>query len=138
MKALLHTLFICSILLCAHSAMAQEEPTVKTTQLTERLYLLSTNQGEYTTNTIASVGPDGLLLVDTQLEEDAEGVKCAACHKSTPGFRFQPDLDATNRTLQQAYHRMCIRCHRQLRKDNQKTGSVTCGGCHPKKMRAKP
>ena len=101
MKALLHTLFICSILLCAHSAMAQEEPTVKTTQLTERLYLLSTNQGEYTTNTIASVGPDGLLLVDTQLEEDAEALKAVvdAFGKSSTQVVTWADVDFVNNTI---------------------------------------
>ncbi len=46
-----------------------------TVRLTDTLYLLSTDQGEYTTNTIASVGPDGLLLVDTQAEGDAEALQ---------------------------------------------------------------
>jgi len=48
---------------------------VVTVQLTDHLYLLSTDQGEYTTNTIASVGSDGVLLVDTQAEGDAEALK---------------------------------------------------------------
>ncbi|MBD3850943.1 MAG: MBL fold metallo-hydrolase, partial [Acidobacteria bacterium] len=57
------------------SAAAAEEETVKTTKLNERLYLLTTDQGAYTTNTIASVGEDGVLLVDTQAEGDAEALK---------------------------------------------------------------
>ena len=77
---------------------------------------------------------DGENIVDeAELEEDAEGIRCASCHKSEPNFQFAPDLDRSRRTLQQAYHRMCIGCHRQELKDNKKAGSVTCGGCHPKK-----
>jgi c(7)-type cytochrome triheme protein len=71
------------------------------------------------------------ILDEMELEEGAEGIKCAACHKDKPGFRFSPDLDATNRNLQQAYHRECIGCHRQLNLENKKSGPVTCGQCHP-------
>ena len=77
---------------------------------------------------------DGENIVDeAELEEDAEGIKCASCHKDESGFRFAPDLDPTQRTLQQAYHRMCTGCHRQVSKDSQASGPVTCGSCHPKK-----
>jgi c(7)-type cytochrome triheme protein len=80
---------------------------------------------------------DGENIVDEgELEEDAEGIKCSSCHKGEAGFRFKPDLDPTKRTLQQAYHRMCTSCHRQLKKENKTAGSVTCGGCHPKKKAA--
>ena len=80
---------------------------------------------------------DGENVVDEgELEEDAEGIKCAACHKNESGFKFAPDLDPTKRTLQQAYHRMCMSCHRQMKKENEKAGSVTCGGCHPKNKAA--
>lgn len=77
---------------------------------------------------------DGENIVDdSELEEGAKGIKCSSCHKSEAGFRFKPDLDPTKRTLRQAYHRMCMSCHRQLKKENKKAGSVTCGGCHPKR-----
>ena len=56
---------------------AQDTDPVTTRQLTDHLYLLSTDQGAYTTNTIASVGEDGLLLVDTQADTDAEALKAA-------------------------------------------------------------
>jgi glyoxylase-like metal-dependent hydrolase (beta-lactamase superfamily II) len=56
-------------------AWAQNESPIKTTKLTEQMWMLSTDQGEYTTNTIAFVGEDGLLLIDTQAEEDAEALK---------------------------------------------------------------
>ena len=73
---------------------------------------------------------------EAELEEDAEGIKCGACHKSEPGFRFEADLDPTKRTLQQAYHRMCTGCHRQVSKEKKKSGPVTCGECHPKNKNA--
>ncbi len=80
---------------------------------------------------------NGENVVDEgELEEDAEGIKCSSCHKNEAGFRFRPDLDPTKRNLQQAYHRMCMSCHRQLKKENKKAGSFTCGGCHPKKKAA--
>ena len=77
------------------------------------------------------------IVDEGELEEDAEGIKCAACHKNETGFRFAADLDPTKRTLQQAYHRMCMSCHRQLKKENKNAGAVTCGGCHPKKNGAR-
>ena len=76
------------------------------------------------------------VVDEGELEEDAEGIKCSSCHKGEAGFRFKPDLDPTKRTLQQAYHRMCTSCHRQLKRENKTAGSVTCGGCHPKKKAA--
>jgi len=77
---------------------------------------------------------DGENIVDEmELYEGADGVKCSACHKNEVGFRYKPDLDPTKRTLRQAYHKMCTGCHRQLNKENEEAGSVTCGGCHPKR-----
>ena len=75
------------------------------------------------------------VVDEGELEEDAEGIKCSSCHKSEAGFRFKPDLDPTKRTLQQAYHRMCTGCHRQVSKDKKQSGPVTCGECHPKRKR---
>ena len=48
-------------------AWAQVDSEITLTELTEKLWLLSTDQGEYTTNTLAFVGDEGLLLVDTHL-----------------------------------------------------------------------
>jgi glyoxylase-like metal-dependent hydrolase (beta-lactamase superfamily II) len=64
------------LVLAGAVATAQEEP-VKITEIVENLYLLSTNQGTYTTNTIAFVGEDGVLLVDTQSEDDGAELKKA-------------------------------------------------------------
>lgn len=80
---------------------------------------------------------NGENVVDEfNLYEGAGGIECAECHKSEPGFRYQPDLDASRRTLQQAYHRMCIGCHRRLLKENKEAGPVTCGICHPRSKEA--
>jgi glyoxylase-like metal-dependent hydrolase (beta-lactamase superfamily II) len=57
--------------------LAQEEPAIKVTQISDHLYLLSTDQGSFTTNSIVSVGGDGILLVDTQAESDAEALRKA-------------------------------------------------------------
>jgi glyoxylase-like metal-dependent hydrolase (beta-lactamase superfamily II) len=54
---------------------AQDTPKITVTKLTDQIYRLSTDQGDYTTNTLAFVGEDGVLLVDTQSEEDAEALK---------------------------------------------------------------
>jgi glyoxylase-like metal-dependent hydrolase (beta-lactamase superfamily II) len=54
---------------------AQDQPVFKVTQLTENIYQLISDQGSYTTNVIVSVGSDGILLVDTDHEENAEDLK---------------------------------------------------------------
>ncbi|UCC84670.1 MAG: MBL fold metallo-hydrolase [Gemmatimonadota bacterium] len=65
-----------------------QDSGVEVTQLTDRVYVLSTDQGEYTTNTIAFVGEDGILLVDTQAEDDAEALRLAvdAFGRGTPKY----------------------------------------------------
>ena len=47
---------------------------VEVTGLGDGLYRLTTDQGAYTTNSLAFVGEDGVLLVDTQAENDADAV----------------------------------------------------------------
>lgn len=44
-------------------------------KLTDNIHMLFTDQGEYTTNTLVFFGDDGLLLVDTQTEDEAEELK---------------------------------------------------------------
>jgi len=66
------------VIACAGAAAGTPaDSTIKTTRLTDKVWLLSTDQGSYTTNTIAFVGDDGLLLVDTQDEGDAAALKSA-------------------------------------------------------------
>ncbi|MCP4567011.1 MAG: MBL fold metallo-hydrolase [FCB group bacterium] len=61
--------------LCYTTLTAQDKPVFQTTQLTEHLHMLTTDQGAYTTNTIVSVGDDGILIVDTQTKSEAEELK---------------------------------------------------------------
>jgi cyclase len=70
------------------SMQAQETPKIRVTQLTEQIYRLNTQQSNYTTNTLAFVGDEGVLLVDTQSDEDAEALKEAvdAFGKGTPKY----------------------------------------------------
>jgi len=63
--------------LLAASPVRAQESRVTTTRLTERLYLLSTDQATYSTNTLTFVGPDGVLVVDTQKREDAAALRAA-------------------------------------------------------------
>lgn len=87
MKSQIGILAACAVALVSTIAVAQSS-TMEIKQLTDQLYLLSTDQGEYTTNTIAFVGDDGILLVDTQAENDAEELKKAveAFGKGPPKF----------------------------------------------------
>jgi len=54
---------------------AQDKPVFETEQLTENLYLAWTDEGSYTTNILIHVGPDGILLVDSNTDEKAEELK---------------------------------------------------------------
>jgi glyoxylase-like metal-dependent hydrolase (beta-lactamase superfamily II) len=87
MRISIRTAIVVAITLTAVVAMAQEEP-VKLRELADHLYLLSTDQGSYTTNTIALVGDDGVLLVDTQASSDAAYLKEAVdkFEKGTPKY----------------------------------------------------
>jgi len=76
----IHKLFTLMLLASASAgstAAAADSSSVSVSPLTEQIYLLSVDEGSYTTNTLAFVGDDGLLLVDTQAEEYAEDLKKA-------------------------------------------------------------
>jgi glyoxylase-like metal-dependent hydrolase (beta-lactamase superfamily II) len=86
---LLPSLLIITILTMGTAALsAEENPVVKVTRLSDLIYLLTTDQGAYTTNAIASVGDDGVLLVDTQSADEAEELKSTveAFGKGTPKY----------------------------------------------------
>ena len=72
----------CAVSLAA-SASAQTRPVV-TTRLTERLYLLSIDEATYSTNALAFVGPDGVLLVDTHKREDGPALRAAVAALGGP------------------------------------------------------
>ena len=56
---------------------AQESPAYEVTQLNDHIYELTIDGGGYTVKVIASVGRDGILLVDAGKEEHAEALKTA-------------------------------------------------------------
>jgi cyclase len=56
-------------------AFAQEEPVFKVTPLSDNIYELSTDGGGYTVKVIASVGDDGILIVDAGQKKTGEELK---------------------------------------------------------------
>ena len=73
----LRTLVLAGACAVAASVAVAQEGGVTVTRLTEKLYLLSTDQANYSTNTLAFVGADGVLIVDTQTRENAPALKAA-------------------------------------------------------------
>lgn len=68
-------LIVAVLVAVAGTMIAEDGSEIDVIRLTDTLYQLTTDQGAYTTNTIASVGEDGVLLVDTQAEGDADRLK---------------------------------------------------------------
>jgi len=60
------------------------------------------------------------VLAVEELIPGSAAVSCSSCHSSS-------------RDLERAYHRMCITCHRDMNKNNIRSGPVMCGQCHAKK-----
>jgi len=76
---------------------------------------------------------------------------CSACHLSGKNFEVIPDTlkaavqridrmspkfrrlkDISRKEVMDIYHNNCIECHTNMSADGEKTGPVTCGGCHRK------
>jgi cyclase len=68
-------LILLPLLVGAVSIWAQEKSPIEVTKLTDQIYELSYDGGGYTVKVIASVGEDGILLVDTGQLERAEDIK---------------------------------------------------------------
>ena len=72
---------LCLLLVLATSTAAASaddgSSAVQITRLGDTLFELTTDQGAYTTNSLASVGDDGLLLVDTQSRKDGAAFRKA-------------------------------------------------------------
>jgi cyclase len=66
-----------SLVLVALCAFAQEEPVWKVAPLTDHIYELTTDGGGYVVKVIASVGEDGVLIVDSGQQPTAEALKQA-------------------------------------------------------------
>ncbi|UCD75241.1 MAG: tetratricopeptide repeat protein [Phycisphaerales bacterium] len=69
------TLAIFALIPATIAARGQEPPLIEVSRLTDHLYKLSADAGSYVNHIIASVGDDGVLLVDTGLEDKAEALK---------------------------------------------------------------
>jgi glyoxylase-like metal-dependent hydrolase (beta-lactamase superfamily II) len=71
----LGTLALAGALIVLASVATAQERRITTTRLTDKLYLLSIDEDNYSTNSLVFVGADGVLLVDTQSREDAQALK---------------------------------------------------------------
>ncbi|UCG63135.1 MAG: tetratricopeptide repeat protein [Candidatus Zixiibacteriota bacterium] len=63
------------LLVGAVSPGAQEKPEIEVTKLADQIYKLSYDGGGYTVKVIASIGEDGILLVDAGQPDRAEDIK---------------------------------------------------------------
>jgi len=66
---------------------------------------------------------NGENVMDEAELDGGDAMRCNTCHTDTAS------LDS-----RQAFHRMCIQCHRNLDKQGMETGPRTCGTCHPKSV----
>jgi hypothetical protein len=61
------------------------------------------------------------ILDENILSEENEAlVRCVRCHNKESKY-----------DLRDAFHLMCMSCHRKARKTGQKSGPVLCAKCHP-------
>ena len=79
------------------------------------------------------------------MEKDGKGFICAACHhgaKSEADIigadrcrRIEKELDAAGgpSKLKDYFHGQCLKCHKDLKKDNKPAGPTSCKGCHGRK-----
>jgi len=75
MKQVITFCVLLMLFVCVNTSQAQPDSTFKITQLTGKIYQLTSDQGSYTTNVLLSIGEDGILIVDTETEENAEELK---------------------------------------------------------------
>jgi glyoxylase-like metal-dependent hydrolase (beta-lactamase superfamily II) len=73
----LGTLTLAGAFVMLASVATAQERRITTTRLTDKLYLLSIDEDNYSTNALAFVGDDGVLLVDTQSSEDTASLRAA-------------------------------------------------------------
>ena len=57
------------------------------------------------------------VLDPVELTDENKKIYCVFCHTDSSG-------------LQNAYHRLCIRCHESMVKKNKSAGPRLCGECH--------
>lgn len=92
--------------------------------------------------------PKVIFLHDAHTEAlEKRGKDCSTCHlpKSTKikgtfteavegidplSPKFQRLEDTARKEVMDIYHTFCTGCHAEMREQEQKTGPITCGGCH--------
>lgn len=57
-------------------------------------------------------------------KEGQEVKKCDACHKLADEGKVVK--------LETAYHKQCVECHKNFKKEKKPTGPTACTKCHPK------
>ena len=77
MNQLAAILILIGGVLVAQNAHSQEPPVWQITPLTDHIYQLAADGGGYTVKVIASVGPDGVLIVDSGKRKEAEALQRA-------------------------------------------------------------
>lgn len=79
-------LMLWSLLVGAVSLAAQEESQIEVTKLADKIHKLSYDGGGYTVKVIASIGEDGILMVDAGQPDRAEDIKAvlATLHNESP------------------------------------------------------
>jgi len=66
---------------------------------------------------------NGQNVLDESELDGSDAMRCRTCH-----------TDKSSVDARQAFHRMCIQCHRVLEKEEKASGPRTCGTCHPSTM----
>lgn len=75
MKTLIISLIVMLLAISVSGMDIPKSDVFKIVQLTDQIYQLSTDEGNYTTNHLVFVGKDGILLVDTNHKQYAEEFK---------------------------------------------------------------
>jgi c(7)-type cytochrome triheme protein len=68
---------------------------------------------------------NGKNVLDEDDLENGESASCASCHTKDASI-----------DLETAYHRLCIRCHRRVNKQEGDTLPLTCQDCHSRRSPA--
>ncbi|GBC59714.1 hypothetical protein DENIS_0655 [Desulfonema ishimotonii] len=70
---------------------------------------------------------NGGNVVEEDELDGGDAMRCRTCHTEDASVNAR-----------EAFHRMCIQCHRTVEKSENPSGPRTCGGCHPVEMPEDP
>ncbi len=68
-------ILLCCVIILVSVTVAQDRPVFEVTKLSETIHKLSTDGGGYTVKVLASIGKDGILIVDAGQKETGEALK---------------------------------------------------------------